>query len=327
MARALVTGSTGFVGSHVVRALIEAGHAPRALQRRTSSQMALEGLTDYEPVIGDVLDPASLAAAMDGCDWVFHAAAVSDYWRQSMDWMVEVNVQGTRNVLEAARQAGVKRVVFTSSAGAVGRRKDGFPADETITFNLPPAAFPYAHSKFMGEIEVLKAVIAGLDCVIVNPAVVIGPGDVYQGSGSLLIEMQKGSVPGIPPGGVTLIDVRDVARAHVAAAERGRVAERYILGAVDLSYKAWLTLIADIVGVALPRLHLPPLAMPVMGAAVDLGRKLKLPIPADGNQIRLSGQHLYFDCQKAHAELGEPVVDVRQSLQDTWDWYRAHGMA
>ncbi len=326
MAKALVTGATGFVGAHVVRALVEAGHEPRALRRATSAMTALEDVTGYEPVVGDVLDPASLAAAMAGCDWVFHVAAVSDYWRKSVDWLYEVNVTGTRNVLQAARQAGVKRVVFTSSAAAIGTRADGFSADESVTFNQPPAAFPYAYSKFLAEIEVLRAVVDGLDCVTLNPAVVIGPGDVYQGSGSLLIELKKGTIPGIPPGGITLIDVRDVARAHVAAAERGRVAERYILGAVDLSYKAWLTLAADVLGVAPPRLRLPRLAMPVMGAAVDLARALRVPIPADGNQVRLSGRRLYFNCRKAWTELDEPQIDIRQSLRDTVAWFEAHGM-
>jgi dihydroflavonol-4-reductase len=326
MAKALVTGATGFVGAHVVRALVAAGHEPRALKRETSSMQALSEVDGYTPVVGDVLNPASLDAAMAGCDWVFHVAAVSDYWRQSVDWLYRVNVEGTRNVLAAARRAGVKRVVFTSSAAAIGTRADGFPADETITFNQLPEAFPYAHSKFMAEIEVLKAIIEGLDCVIVNPAVVIGPGDVYQGAGSLMIEMYRGTVPGIPPGGVTLIDVRDVARAHVAAAERGQTAERYILGAVDLSHRAWMHLIADVLGVEAPRLHLPGFAVPVLAAAVDAGRALGLPIPADGNQIRLSGQRVYFDTDKAWAALGEPQVGIRQSIQDTCDWYRAHGM-
>lgn len=326
MVRALVTGSTGFIGAHVVRALLAAGHQVRALRRATSATTALEDVYGYELVIGDVLDPASLEGALDGCEWVFHVAAVSDYWRQPVERLYRVNVDGTRNVLAAARQAGVKRLIFTSSASAVGMREDGFPADETVTFNLPPAAFPYAHSKFLAEIEVLKAVIAGLDCVILNPAVVTGPGDVYQGAGSLMIELSKGHLPAVPPGGVTLIDVRDVAAAHVAAAERGRVAERYLLGAVDLSHRAWIRLIADVVGVRPPCLYLPPEAMPLLGAVIDLGRALGIPIPADGNQVRLSGRHLYFNCQKAWEELGEPEITIQQSLRDTYDWYRAHGM-
>jgi len=326
MVKALVTGGTGFVGAHVVRALLEAGHTPRVLKRTTSRMEALEGLQGYEPFVGDVLDPASLIPAMEGCEWVFHVAAVSDYWRQPVDWLYKVNVEGTRHVLAAAKQAGVRRLVFTSSAAAIGRRADGFPADETVTFNQSPAEFPYAHSKFLAEIEVFKAVIDGLDAVIVNPAVVIGPGDVYQGAGSLLIEMARGHLPGIPPGGVTLIDVRDVAAAHLAAAERGRTAERYILGAVDLSHKAWIRLIADVIGVRTPWLHMPGWAMPLLGGLVDAGRALRLPIPANGDQIRASARHIYFNCDKAWAELGEPQVSVQDSLRDTFDWYCAHGM-
>jgi len=326
MARALVTGSTGFIGAHVVRALLAAGYEVRALRRTTSATAALEDVHGYEPVIGDVLDPASLDAALDGCDWVFHVAAISDYWRQPVERLYRVNVDGTRNVLAAARRAGVKRLVFTSSVSAVGIRADGFPADETVTFNLPLSVFPYAHSKFLAEIEVLKAVIAGLDCVIVNPAVVTGPGDVYLGAGSMLIEMSKGHLPAIPPGGVTLIDVRDMAAAHLAAAERGRVAERYLLGAVDLSHQAWIRLIADVLGVRPPFLHLPREAMPVMGAVVDLIRALGIALPADGDQIRLSGRHLYFNYQKSWEELGKPQITIQQSLRDTYDWYRAHGM-
>lgn len=326
MVRALVTGGTGFVGAHVARALAAAGHAPRVLRRKTSRMEALEGLTGYETAVGDILDPESLDAAMDGCEWVFHVAAVSDYWRQDVDWLYHVNVEGTRQVLAAAKRAGVRRLVFTSSAAAVGPRDDGLPANEDDVFNLKPSAFPYAHSKFLAEIEVLKAVIDGLDCVIVNPAVVIGPGDVYQGSGSLVIEIARRRVPAIPPGGVTLIDVRDVAAAHVAAAERGRTAERYLLGTVDLSHRAWMRLIADVVGVPPPLLRVPPWVVPIIGAAVDVARALGMPVPADGNQIRLSGRHVYFDCRKAWAELGEPQIEVRQSIQDTYDWYVAHGM-
>ncbi len=317
MVQALVTGATGFVGAHVVRALVEAGHQPRALHRQTSRMDALSELDGYQPIVGDILDPESLDRAMDGCDWVFHVAAVSDYWRQKMGWLYKVNVDGTRYVLAAARRAGVKRLVFTSSASAVGFREDGFPADETVTFNLAPGAFPYAHSKFMAEIEVLKAIITGLDCVIVNPAVVTGPGDVYQGSGSLLIELAKGAVPAIPPGGVTLIDVRDVAAAHLAAAEVGRVAERYLLGSVDLSHKAWIAMLAHIAGVKPPWLRTPGWVVPIVGAVVDAARAAGVSVPADGNQIRFSGRRIYYNCAKAWMELGEPDDDIGQIFQDT----------
>jgi dihydroflavonol-4-reductase len=271
------------------------------------------------------MDSASLDKAMEGCDWVFHVAAVSDYWRQDINWMYKANVEGTRRVLASAKRMGVRRVVFTSSASAVGCRADGFPSDEDVTFNQSPAAFPYAHSKFLAEIEVLKAVIDGLDCVIVNPAVVTGPGDVNLGSGSLIIEMARHRVPAVPPGGVTLIDVRDVAAAHLAAAEHGRTAERYILGTLDLSHRAWMRVTADVVGARAPRLHLSEWSVPLVGAAVDALRAVGVPLPADGNQVRYSGKRMYFDCQKAWRELGQPQIGIRESLQDAYDWYRQHG--
>ncbi|MBN1963222.1 MAG: NAD-dependent epimerase/dehydratase family protein [Anaerolineae bacterium] len=326
MVTALVTGGTGFVGAHVAQALAAAGHTPRILRRATSRLAALDGLADYELAVGDVLDPASLVAAMDGCAWVFHVAAVSDYWRQDVDWLYRVNVEGTRHVLQAAQQAGVERFVFTSSAAAVGWRADGQPSDESLPFNLSPRRFPYGHSKFLAEIEVLKAIVAGLDAVIVNPTVVTGPGDLNYGSGSLILEMAKRRVPAVPPGGITMIDVRDVARAHVLAAERGRVAERYLLGSVTLSHQAWMRLISRAAGVPMPFLHMPAWAVRTVATGVDALRKLGVKLPADGMQLRESAEWLRFDCRKSWAELAAPQVDIRQSIQDSVDWYRSHGL-
>jgi dihydroflavonol-4-reductase len=230
--KALVTGSTGFVGSHVVRALGEAGHTARALHRPSSKLDVLEGLT-YESALGDVTDLDALRAACKGCDWVFHVAAVADYWRADRARMMEVNVEGTRKVLQAAREAGVKRVVFTSSAAAVGFIEDR-PANEHDPFNLPPDRFPYAYSKAQAEIVVQEAVRAGQEVVTVNPAVILGPGDLNVISGDFILKIKRlqWTVP-VPPGGITVIDVRDVARMHLSAATKGRVGERYILGTAN----------------------------------------------------------------------------------------------
>ena len=323
--RALVTGATGFVGSHVVRALGESGHQAVALHRSSSKLDALAGLT-YESALGDVTDLDSLRKAAAGCDWVFHVAAVADYWRSDKQRMFDVNVGGTQNVLQAAREAGVKRVVFTSSAAAVGIRADGLPTDETVRFSLPPDQFPYGYSKVLAEIEIGKAVEAGQDVVTVNPVVIIGPGDLNMISGDFILQMKRLSwtLP-VPPGGVATIDVRDVARMHIAAAERGRTGERYILGAVNYPYSEWFNLIADVMDLPRPGFPVPGFALPIVASVVDRLRAAGIPVPIDGNQTRLGKERIYFDFRKAWTELGEPQIDMRQSVADTYHWYRDHG--
>lgn len=325
MVKALVTGGTGFLGSHVARKLIEAGHTARVLRRKTSPLKLLEGLP-VEHAIGDVMDSASLDAAMDGCEWVFHVAAIADYWRANRIKLYLVNVNGTINVLNAAKRAGVRRVIFTSSGAAVGMREDSRPADETVMFNLPPDRFPYGHSKHLAELEIRRAVAQGQDAVILNPAIVYGPGDLNLISGSMITELVGGKMFIYPDGGATVIDVRDVADAHLAAAERGRAGERYLLGAVDMSHKALLKLIADVVGAPPPTVRIPAYVTPLLAAAVEAIRQAGVTLPIDANQIRLSARNVYFDCHKAWRELGEPKVDLRQSLEDTYRWYVEQGV-
>ena len=327
MVKALVTGGTGFVGSHVARALVGAGHELRVLHRRSSRLDALQGL-HYEAVIGDVLDREALAEACQGCELVFHVAAVAAYWRTERAQMYAINVEGTRRVLAAARAAGVRRVVFTSSAASHGLRRDGRPADESARFNLWPHNFPYGHSKFLAERCVRHAVRQqGQDVVIVNPVVVLGPGDLNLISGRFVTEMQRlqWTIP-VSSGGVGVVDVRDVARWHLAAAERGRRGERYLLGSANYSLRDWYALCARAVGVAPPLLQLPDTALPLLALLVTLARNLGLQPPADPSQIRMGGRRLQFVYDKAHCDLGPPQIDMLQSLQDTADWYRERGM-
>ena len=323
--RALVTGATGFVGSHIVRALSETGHQPIALHRATSRLDALAGV-DYVSALGDVTDLDSLRKASEGCDWVFHVAAVADYWRADEKRLFDVNVEGTRRVLQAARENGVKRVVFTSSAAAIGHRADGQPADETLPFNLPPSRFPYGYSKALAEVVAVEAVGAGQEVVIVNPVVVMGPGDLNVISGDFVLKIKRLSwtVP-VPPGGVAVIDVRDVARMHIAAARQGRSGERYILGAANFSYPDWFALVADVGGARRPGLSAPAWALPIVAGAIDRLRSVGISLPVDGNQTRLGAKNIFFDFSKAWAELGEPLIDMHQSLEDTYNWYLEHG--
>lgn len=325
MIKALVTGGTGFVGSHVARALVQHGCQVRVLRRATSRLDAIADLA-VEHAVGDVLDPASLRDAMMGIDWVFHTAAVADYWRNGRDRIYRVNVDGTRNVLLAAEQQGVERVIFTSSAASIGYRTDLRPVDETVRFNWDIHLTPYGHSKFLAEAEVYRAIRRGLNCVILNPTVILGPDDINQISSSVVVEMARGHVPPTaPPGGVTLIDVRDVAEAHVAAAERGRTGERYLLGAVDLTHKAWLRLTAHTVGRRMMALTLPAWLVRRVAVVADVLRRSGVPLPIEGNQLRLSTNMMFFDCRKSWRELGPPQIPIQQSLRDTYAWYRAHG--
>ncbi len=322
--KALVTGATGFVGAHVVRALLADGHSVRALHRRSSRLDALAGLS-YESALGDVTDLDSLRAASEGCDWVFHVAAVADYWRADRARMMDVNVEGTRRVLQAARETGVQRVVFTSSAAAVGFLNDR-PANEADPFNLQPDRFPYGYSKSLAEAVVAEAVQAGQEVVTVNPVVVMGPGDLNVISGDFVLKIKRlqWGVP-VTPGGVAVVDVRDVARMQIAAAERGQVGERYILGTANFKYADWFALIAEVVGASRPWLPLPAWTLPPFADLIDAAQRLGIALPVDGNQTRLGAQDIFFDFSKGWRELAQPQIDMRQSVKDTYEWYREHG--
>lgn len=323
--KALVTGGTGFVGSHVVRTLHEAGHQARVLHRSSSKLDALNGVP-FESAIGDILDEESLKAACSGCDWVFHVAAVADYWRADKAKMFEANVEGTRRILRAARATGVERVVFTSSAAAIGPRADGQPADESIPFNLPPERFPYGYSKVQAEAVVGEAVKAGQDIVIVNPVIVMGPGDLNMISGSYIVQIKHmGALVPVTPGGISVIDARDVAQMHLAAAERGRTGERYILGTANYTHREWYGMIADTVGARRPFLPVPGFVLPLAAAGIDVARRLGIETPIDADQARLGATNIYFDPAKAWRELGPPKIDMHQSLHDTYGWYQEHG--
>ena len=236
--RVLVTGGTGFVGSQLVAALVSRGDQVRVLRRANSSLLALEGLPNIEHVIGDILDLEAVAQAVTGCDLVFHVAALSSYWRAQREQIYRINVDGTRTVLEACLQARVPRVVVTSSVGAIGIRPDGRPADETTHFDRASANLAYADSKHRAEAVAQRLVKLGLDAVIVNPAAVFGPGDHYQISGSMIVEFARRRLPAVPAGGLCVVDIDAVVQGHIAAAERGRTGERYILGGENLAHRA-----------------------------------------------------------------------------------------
>jgi dihydroflavonol-4-reductase len=227
-------------------------------------------------------------------------------------------------VLRAAKAAGVERVVYTSSVAALGQPAFGQMADETLVFNLRAEEFHYGYSKWLAEQAVHDAVIAGQDVVVVNPAVVLGPRDVNQISGSILVQEKRIGIPFYPPGGVCVIDVADVCAAEIAAAERGRKGERYILGGENLWYRKMLTTTAQVVGRAAPRVGLSRGLMLVMARAVDLLRRVGFSLPINGDQLRFSTRTLWYDSSKARRELGLTTRPYIEAAQRAYDWYRSN---
>jgi dihydroflavonol-4-reductase len=323
--KALVTGATGCVGANVVAALLARGYDVRAMRRATSSLDALDDL-DPDLVVGDILDPPSLVAASQGCALVFHVAAVSDYWRTPTGRVYRVNVEGTRNVLAAALAAGVERLVYTSSIGALGVPPPDQFLDESSTFNLPSHRFPYGHSKHLAEQAVREAIAHGLDAVIVNPTGVIGARDVHFIGGSIIREVRRGLSWFAPPGGLNWVDAETLGLGHVLAAERGRTGERYVLGGENVSHRAAMETVADVVGGRRPLLTLPRSLMSPFALLVDGFNVLWPGTPLfSGEQARLSGAEIYCDCRKAEQELGLPRTPFRAAVERAYTWYQAHG--
>ena len=323
---ALVTGGTGFVGSHLVGLLNEQGHTVRVLYRSSQKLAILDGL-DYQEIQGDLDDVETLKTACDGCDVVFHVAAKADYWKDDdKELMLRINVDGTRNVLSAAQLAGVKRVIVTSSASTIGFRDDGGAANESQAFNLPPKRFWYAYSKLKAEEVVAEFVADGLDVVILNPTVIIGPGDLNSISGTFIIETAR--VQWLTPmssGGLAAIDVRDVAQAHINAVEKGRTGERYILNTANYPYQEWFKMIAEACDVPAPIFTSPDWMLEPTARLIEVLRRIGIQTPMDANQTRLGGTNAYFDGSKAYNELFTPQIDLMTSLRETAQWYRENG--
>jgi dihydroflavonol-4-reductase len=267
-----------------------------------------------------------LSELMAGCDWVFHVAAVADYWRQGEAWLYKVNVDGTKRMLAAAQQAGVQRFVFTSSLAAMGVPDGDELLTETHGFNLQPRRFPYGHSKYLAELEVRAAVRDGLEAVIVNPAIVLGPRDVNEISGSMITEAARGNLNFILPGGSNFIAVEDVVAGHIAAAEQGRPGERYILGGENVPYSVVIPTICGVIGRKPPKLKLPGALMPFAAVGVDAARAvLGNRVPIDANQVRIARKFIYADTTKAQRELGLPQTPFVTAVERAYSWYQENG--
>ncbi len=322
----LVTGGTGFVGAHVVRALLAGGARVRCLVRPGSDRRNLQGLP-VELAEGDLLDPHSLSKAISGCSLVFHVAA--DYRLSAPDpgRLARVNVEGTRNVLAAAGEAGVRRVVYTSSVGALGLRPDGRPADETTPVTRGDMIGAYKRSKFDAEEVAREFAAKGLPLVIVNPSSPVGERDVKPTpTGKLIVDFLNGRLPAYVDTGLNLVDVRDVAAGHLLAADKGRHGERYILGNRDMTLKEILETLARITGLPGPRVRLPhaiPYAVAALGEVV--ARITGRPPAVSLEGVRMSRHRMFFDAGKAVRELGLPQSPVEDALARAVAWFRENG--
>ncbi len=323
----LVTGGTGFLGVNLVRLLTMRGRAVRVLCRPNSARVGLESEL-IEFCTGDVTDRESLAAAMDGCDGVYHLAGWVHVtpWGRSDAW--RINVEGTRNVCEAAIRAGVQRLVHTSSIAAIGCGTLSEPGDESTPWTLDRLRIPYYDSKREAEWVVLEHVGRGLDAVVVNPTYVIGPWDVKPTAGRMILQVATRRQRVYPArGGINFVDVRQAALGHVAAMERGRTGERYIIGGENLTYRAFFERTAAVAEVAPPRIGVSFAALAAPSALGSLAGRVFPRTFQDMNLCVLrSGFLEHFVTQaKAERELGLTALPIDGAIRDALEWFRQHG--
>ena len=325
--KAFVTGATGFLGSHVARVLAEQGAELRLLVRPTSNLRNLDGLK-AETSAGDLRDPASLERAMAGCDAVFHVAADYRLWVRNPDDMYRSNVDGTRAILEAARKNGVPRVVYTSSVATIGFTHTGAPADEDSPVSLADMIGHYKRSKFMAEQIALEAGRSGMHVVTVNPTTPVGEQDVKPTpTGHIVVDFLKRKFPAYVETGLNLVDVRECARGHVLALEKGKPGERYILGGENLTLKQILDKLGRISGLPSPTLKLPYFFAFMTGVVDEAitGRLLKKEPRATVDTVRMGAKKMFASSDKAERELGWKIVPVYEALQRAVEWFQANG--
>src|SRR5271165_1651443 len=325
--KAFVTGATGFVGSHVAQVLAEQGADLRVLVRSSSDLRNIQVLK-ADLVAGDLRDPLSIEKAIRGCDVVFHVAADYRLWVRDPEQMYRVNVEGTRAILEAARKNGVRRVVYTSSVATMGFTSNGRPADEDSPVSLADMIGPYKRSKFMAEQVALEAGRSGMHVVTVNPTTPVGEQDVKPTpTGRIVVDFLKRKFPAYVETGLNLVDVRECARGHVAALEKGKSGERYILGGENLTLKQLLDTLGKISGLPSPKVKLPyffALAAGVVDETIT-GRLLHREPRATIDTVRMGKKKMFASSAKAERELGWKIVPVESALRRAVQWFRDNG--
>jgi dihydroflavonol-4-reductase len=327
--RAFVTGATGFLGSHVARVLAEQGADLRLLVRPSSNLKNLEGLK-AETAIGDLRDPASLEKAIAGCEVVFHVAADYRLWVPDPNEMYRSNVEGTRAIIEAARKNAVRCVVYTSSVATMGFTGNGRPADEDSPVALADMIGHYKRSKFMAEQVALEAGCGAMRVVTVNPTTPVGEQDVKPTpTGRILVDFLKRKFPAYVDTGLNLVDVRECARGHITALEKGKSGERYILGGENLTLKQILDKLGAISGLPSPKVKLPYFVAYLAGAVDETvsGRMLGREPRATIETVRMGKKKMWASSSKAERELGWKTLPADGALRRAVEWFQANGYA
>ena len=324
----VVTGATGFVGSAVVRSLLNRGETVRVMARAGSDRRNLEGL-DIEVVEADLLDPKSLDALVAGARGLYHLAADYRLWSRRPDEIYQANLDGTRNLVRAAAEAGVERIVYTSSVATLGLHRDGTPADEETPSSLADMIGHYKRSKYLAE-EAVKELIAedGLPIVIVNPSTPIGPRDVKPTpTGRMIVEAAAGRMPAFVDTGLNVVHVDDVAEGHLLAYDIGKVGERYILGGTNMTLAEILEGVARLTGGRAPRVKLPhSLVMPIAAVSEAWSRLRPNGTPfVTVEGVRMARKRMFFSSAKAISDLGYRFRPWEEALADSIDWFKQGG--
>lgn len=322
----LVTGANGFIGSNVVRELIKDGADVRVTIRKNSDTRNIDEL-DVEKIYCDIRNKELVKKALDGCDTLYHTAAYFAHWSANKDLFYDINVNGTIILLEEALSQGLKKVVYTSTSNTIGSHGAGNYVDESAEFNGWDAGDHYAISKYLAEIEAQKLCEKGLPLVIVNPTLVIGVRDRKPTpSGALIVDIANGEMPGYIEGAINVIDVEDVARGQLLAAQKGRIGERYLFGNENLFVGEFFDLIAEIAGVKPPKRKIPYRIALFLGYLFQLGSHItnKPPI-VSVSQVRLGNMGEHFNCSKALNELGLPQTPIKKTVEKAINWFRENG--
>ena len=322
--KTLVTGSTGFLGSAILRELLIDGRDIKVLVRKGADTTNIDGL-NVEIVYGDLRDFGSLQFALSGCDVLYHTAAYYSLWDQDKKLIYDINVEGTRKILQAAKERGLERIVYTSTVGCIGLNEDSSPSNENTPFNPNTLSNDYKKSKHQAEQVVLEFAHSGLPVVIVNPSTPVGPRDIKPTpTGKIVLDFLNREMPAYLDTGLNLIDVKDCAKGHILAEQKGVPGERYILGNQNMSLFEILITLEKITGLKAPRVKMPFWVALSAGWICEIisnhvtGKPPAVPLAG----VKMAKYFMYFDSSKAVQKLGLPQNPIENALRQSVDWFQ-----